>query len=785
MRFFINAGNLTAAGPREVLDNLLPALVQAGDTHTFFALIPAGCRGASWLKHPRLQAWFANTRLPRLLHRSYEVFNQVPRLCRKTGAEVCLTLGDLGPVNLEIPHVVMLHNAYIAYTSKDIPRVFSRWQRTQNACFRRYLRRLARHCSQIIVQTPVMKAAIERNYGIDANRIEVIPSTITEVARLLMRGQAGTDEEVSRAPQRLKLVFLSAMYPHKNHHVLPGVLEELGRRSLSNDVHIFLTLDERKSADLLQRLSQCAGTVTNLGPLDRRRAAAVLVAADGLLLPTLVEAFGLVYLEALAAGLPILTSDRPFAKWICGDLAHYFEPEDPVSIANAIEQLLVHGKPENFDERAAARLKDVSRRLDRGGWPIPGRARGGVSSSAALSVVMTEATGGSLRDSAAHGIGMSPSVLVVVVTRNSRTNLDECLGSMSAQTYEPFRILVVDSGSTDGTVEHIRSGYPAVGVLETGRNVGYRTGNRIGMADGKDDYVVVCNDDVEVDPQWLSSMVSAMERNPEFGLVTPRILFFHDRGRINVAGNTLHYSGVYGARGANDAAMTHDSPCELAAVSGCCFMIRRAVLDEIGGFSEDLDEHDTGWHASFEDLDLSWRAQIAGYRIGYIPDSMVYHKYVRKETTPAMFESWEWGRYMVVVRNYSTVGLILVAPILVALEVMSLAVAIARGREWRRRKGRVIRWLWVNRSRVREMRRKVQSTRRVEDDEIVSRMSPRIRLSHLVRMGALASVAQRALDIGFTVYYWFLLTALRCWRFCSIRRRRSCGTSLTVRTRNH
>src|SRR3972149_3372843 len=140
-------------------------------------------------------------------------------------------------------------------------------------------------------------------------------------------------------------------------------------------------------------------------------------------------------------------------------------------------------------------------------------------------------------------------VTVVVVTRNSMPNLKGCLGTMTDQTYRHYSILVVDSGSTDSTVSYILSNFQMVKVMPIEGNPGYRRGNQIGMLAAEGEYVVVCNDDVEGDRRWLETLVQAMEGKPSLGLVTPRILLHDQPGRINVAGNTLHYSGLYGSRG--------------------------------------------------------------------------------------------------------------------------------------------------------------------------------------------------------------------------------------------
>ena len=110
-----------------------------------------------------------------------------------------------------------------------------------------------------------------------------------------------------------------------------------------------------------------------------------------------------------------------------------------------------------------------------------------------------------------------------------------------------------------------------------------------------------------------------MAEDDEIGMVTPMILLAEHKELVNSAGNTLHFSGIYGPRGKGDPKQQHETRQILAAVSGCCFMIRRDLMQRLGGFSTDFDQLDVGWHASFEDVDLGWRAQLSGYRIEYVP----------------------------------------------------------------------------------------------------------------------------------------------------------------------
>lgn len=355
---------------------------------------------------------------------------------------------------------------------------------------------------------------------------------------------------------------------------------------------------------------------------------------------------------------------------------------------------------------------------------------------------------------------LEPPVTVIVLTWNSRRHIDGCLTTMLKQTYPNYQILVVDSCSSDGTPEYIRTNYPEVEVVELSRNMGYRRGNAYGMQCAKGEYIVVCNDDVEVERMWLAEMVKVMEEDDCIGIVTPMILLAEHKELVNSAGNTLHFSGMYGPRGKGEPKQRHEVRQNLAAASGCCFMIRRDLMHRLGGFSTDFDQLDTGWHASFEDVDLSWRAQLMGCRIEYVPASIMYHKYKQPDLFPSRFGSYEWGRYLTICRNYSLSALLMLVPFLVVLELMAWAYAISKGRPHVIAKARVMWWLIRHPRDIWTMRQRVQATRTKSDLEIVSHMSSTLSLNHQLGGGKIAKAVDSAFGLVSRFYYRALLAVL-------------------------
>lgn len=347
---------------------------------------------------------------------------------------------------------------------------------------------------------------------------------------------------------------------------------------------------------------------------------------------------------------------------------------------------------------------------------------------------------------------MAPRVSVIVLAWNSTPHIDDCLRSILAQTYAHFEVLVIDSASGDGTADHVKARYPQVELLPLSTNEGYRRGNAVGMerCDGK--YVVVVNDDVEVEPTWLAEMIAVMEGDPSVGLATPMILQANDPGTVNAAGNDLHFSGLYWARGKGKPRSCFEVDEDIPAVSGCCFVIRRDLLTALDGFSSDFDRLDVGWHASFEDVDLGWRALMAGYRIRYVAKSVLYHKYKQPAMFAARFAAHEWGRYLFVLRNLGLPTLLALVPFLCLLELGAWGFAMSKGRPYLKAKARVTSWLVLHGREILTMRRRVQAVRRVSDAAILPRLASAPQFGRQLGTSWIAHVATLAIRWTSRVY---------------------------------
>jgi GT2 family glycosyltransferase len=214
---------------------------------------------------------------------------------------------------------------------------------------------------------------------------------------------------------------------------------------------------------------------------------------------------------------------------------------------------------------------------------------------------------------------VSHRVTVVVPNWNGERFLCTCLGSLRRQSFERFETVLVDNGSTDASVAFVGRNFPEVRVLPLGENGGFSVAVNAGIRASRAEYVALLNNDTEVDPGWLQALVKAADSCPEAGFFASKLVDFDDRRVLDGTGDVLRRSGLPYRLGHGE--VDRGQYDEATFVFGACAggaLYRRSMLDQIGLFDEDF-------FANCEDGDLSFRAQLAGYRCLYVPESIIYH----------------------------------------------------------------------------------------------------------------------------------------------------------------
>ncbi len=323
-------------------------MATAGSADRFLVILPCTIAERRWNLPSNCEVRYLRRYAMREIGRLIDVYWHIPRLCR--GADACLTLGDLGPISLPTPHVIFLHNPYLLSDDPALRAALPFWERLKLCYQRWHFGQSAARAHEIIVQTPIMVEAVRKRFPAISTPLGVVPPALPQHVNGFMV-QRPTPRDYGTHSSCIKLLFLSAYYPHKNHRILPRVVEVLRARGMASQVQIYVTL---ANPEKVEGWSPDIGDVVrNLGPLTAAEVAPALLGASAMFIPTLAETYGLPYLEALALEVPVLTSDRGFARFICGDAAVYFDPLDPESIVDAISRLAA--APEDWRMKVRAR----------------------------------------------------------------------------------------------------------------------------------------------------------------------------------------------------------------------------------------------------------------------------------------------------------------------------------------------------------------------------------------------------------------------------------------------
>ena len=208
-------------------------------------------------------------------------------------------------------------------------------------------------------------------------------------------------------------------------------------------------------------------------------------------------------------------------------------------------------------------------------------------------------------------------ISIVITNYNGKHFLEDCLSSIASQTFQDYETILVDNASRDGSVAFVKELYPAVRIVENTENLGFAGGTNTGIRAAKGEYVLSLNNDTRLEPDFLAEMVTAIETDDNIGTVAPRMLLMD--GRINATGMCISRSGAAWNRGMFEKdAGQYERPEQMIGACAGAALYRRELFDDIGLFDEDF-------FLYHEDVDLSFRAFLAGWDCLYWPGAVVWH----------------------------------------------------------------------------------------------------------------------------------------------------------------
>jgi len=215
---------------------------------------------------------------------------------------------------------------------------------------------------------------------------------------------------------------------------------------------------------------------------------------------------------------------------------------------------------------------------------------------------------------------MSTKVTVVVVNWNGGKFIEKCLAALMAQTVMPQEIILLDNGSTDGSLE-LANRFPAVKVIALNHNEGFARGNNLAIASASksSDWIALMNPDAFAEPRWLEELLDCARRNPTFDVFGSKLLNAANPQLLDGACDVYHVSGRVWREGhGKPVAQSGENEREMISPCAAAAMYRHSALVEVGGFDEDF-------FCYVEDVDLGFRLRLAGYRCLYVPQSVVHH----------------------------------------------------------------------------------------------------------------------------------------------------------------
>ncbi len=327
----------------------------------------------------------------------------------------------------------------------------------------------------------------------------------------------------------------------------------------------------------------------------------------------------------------------------------------------------------------------------------------------------------------------SPSVDIIIPYYRRRDMLERCLDSLEQCSYPSMGIIVVDNGGTEAGLVFLVKRYRNARLLRLAENRGYAGGCNAGLKSSTADYVVFMNDDTEHDLLWLEQLVSVALEDDHIGALQPKILAMkpYKKGKkvfdyAGAAGGMIDCLGYPWCLGRTFSGVEldkgqYDSEQDIFWASGVAMFVQRVVAEGLGGFDEDF-------FLQMEESDLSWRMQLAGYRVRSVPSSVVLHEGGASLPGGSVEKIYFNHRNNVVMllKNLGTARLLRVIPLRLLLDVAAAFFYLTQFPGGLKKSGAVFRaWWFTIRSIAATMkkRRMVQSTR-VVGDRTIFRHSP-------------------------------------------------------------
>jgi len=177
--------------------------------------------------------------------------------------------------------------------------------------------------------------------------------------------------------------------------------------------------------------------------------------------------------------------------------------------------------------------------------------------------------------------------------------------------YKKFEVILIDNNSTDDSIEFVKNTFPSVIIIKLDKNYGFAYPNNVGAKNAKGDFLLFLNNDTIVDPQFMTELVKAMQKDDKIAICQSMLL--KPNGEIDSSGDFIDSLGI-----AFSSKKKVENISEIFSAKGAAMMIRKNIFEKLSGFDEKF-------FVSFEDVDIGWRTWILGHKVVVVPKSIVHH----------------------------------------------------------------------------------------------------------------------------------------------------------------
>ncbi len=306
------------------------------------------------------------------------------------------------------------------------------------------------------------------------------------------------------------------------------------------------------------------------------------------------------------------------------------------------------------------------------------------------------------------------TLTIIIPNWNGEKYLEKCLDSIASSRYETLEIIVVDNGSTNPIINLELKKCHYVKVINLQDNLGFSAAVNIGIKQAKGEYIAILNNDTELSPDWVENVISVFEKNSEAMFITSKIRSFANRDLLDDVGDVILPSGkVYKLGNSERDSGQYNELCLVFGASGCASVYRREFFEKVGFFDEDF-------FAYLEDIDLSFRASLLGYRCLYVPNAVVYH--IGSATTGSRYNKFTVFHHAqntinVIVKNYPLRLILRYLPHIVWYISSMQAYFLTKGLGWTFFKGIVSGIRMIKKMKIK--RRDIMKNRVISDTDLV------------------------------------------------------------------